>query len=156
MAIAMTLRQFLSDQGIAYEVATHPRTLTAAQTAEAVHVTGDRIAKAVVVKDADGYLLAVLPASHHIKLGELGRWLGRPLELATEDETEGLFADCEVGAIPALGSAYGLDVVLDDSLGDQPDIYFEGGDHASLVHVTGEAFTRLMADARRGRFSQHD
>ena len=34
--------------------------------------------------------------------------------------------DCEPGAVPPLGAAYGLDVVVDDSLTDHSDVYFEG------------------------------
>ena len=40
-------------------------------------------------------------------------------------------------------------LVLDQSLGDMPDAYFEGGDHESLVHVSGRDFLKLMADAPR-------
>lgn len=37
-----------------------------------------------------------------------------------------IFHDCEPGAVTALGAAYGLKVVLDDSLASEPEIYFEG------------------------------
>jgi Ala-tRNA(Pro) deacylase len=75
--------------------------------------------------------------------------------LATEDETAKLFDDCDRGAIPPVGSVYGLSVVVDESLDNVPEVYFEGGDHATLVHVTGDAFRRLMKDARRFRISHH-
>jgi Ala-tRNA(Pro) deacylase len=35
------------------------------RTAEASHVSGERLAKAVVLRRDGGYMLAVLPASHH-------------------------------------------------------------------------------------------
>jgi len=55
--------------------------------------------------------------------------------------------------VPALGAAYGLNVVVDDSLAQQPDIYFESGDHTNLVHISGTSFRKLMTDALHGRFT---
>ncbi len=77
------------------------------------------------------------------------------MDLAKEEEIDTLFTDCEPGAVPALGAAYGLKVVVDDGLAEEPDVYFEAGDHASLVHVTGVIFCKLMAEAEHGRFAEH-
>ena len=58
--------------------------------------------------------------------------------------------------MPAIGECYGLDMVVDESIEEQPEVYFEGGDHATLVHMSRRAFADLMAAARHGRFSaQH-
>ena len=116
-------------------------------------VPADSVAKAVVLKGRDGFMLAVLPASRHIQFDELQRLLGSEVGLANEEQIETLFIDCEPGSVPALGAAYGLNVVVDDSLAQQPEIYFEGGDHANLVHVSGTSFRKLMADSKRGRFT---
>jgi Ala-tRNA(Pro) deacylase len=126
------------------------------ESAQASHVTGDRIAKGVVLRAEDGYLLAVLPASHHIQLDHLTEWLHENVGLATENEITTLFADCEIGAVPAVGAAYGLDVIMDDSVTEQSDVYFEGGDHATLVHLTTENFLELMGDVRHTQFSLHN
>ena len=47
-------------------------------------------------------------------------------------------------------------MVLDDSLAGLDEVFFEGGDHRTLVKVSGEQFQRLMSGARHGRFSTHD
>jgi Ala-tRNA(Pro) deacylase len=47
-------------------------------------------------------------------------------------------------------------MIVDDTLSEQPDVYFEAGDHMSLIHVTAMAFQRLTAEARHGRFCRHD
>ncbi len=156
MALAATLQQYLADQKIAYEVITHRPTISSAMTAEASHVSGDCIAKAVVVKAEDRFIMAVLPASHHLKLGDLSSVLSRAVHLATEDEASKLFPDCSFGAVPALGPAYGVDMVVDDSLAEQPEVYFEGGDHTSLVQVSAEEFFWLTQKAAHGHFSTHD
>jgi Ala-tRNA(Pro) deacylase len=111
------------------------------------------LAKAVVLKGEEGYLLAVLPASCHIQFSDLKRQLGTGVEMASEDQVEALFRDCERGAVPALGAAYGLKVIVDESLATEPEIYLEGGDHASLVHLSGATFTKLLADARYVHFA---
>lgn len=156
MALALTLQQYLADHRVDYDVVTHEPTVSASRSAQQSHVSGDRLAKAVIVKDEEGFLMAVLPASHHVRLGELSRLLGRQVGLATETEASWLFRDCEFGAFPALGSAYGLDVIVDDSLAAQSDVYLEGGDHTSLVHMSAAQFRKLTENARHGRFSLHD
>jgi len=153
MGIAITLAQYLIDGGIEYDLVPHPHTQTASASAVASHVLADSFAKAVVLKGGDGFMLAVLPASRHIQFDELRRLLGTEVDMANEEQIETLFIDCEPGSVPALGAAYGLNVVVDDSLAQQPDIYFEGGDHANLVHVSGTSFQKLMMDARHGRFA---
>jgi Ala-tRNA(Pro) deacylase len=106
-----------------------------------------------VLKGGEGFMLAILPASRHIRFDELRKLLGRDVDMATEEQIEPLFLDCEPGAVPALGAAYGLKAIVDDSLTSQPDIYLEAGDHASLVHLSGAAFRDLLADARHERFT---
>jgi Ala-tRNA(Pro) deacylase len=156
MTIAARVQHYLDDCGVDYEILEHARTMPSMRTAEAGHISGERLAKAVVLKSDGGYTMAVLPASCHLRLGEVQDYLDRPVGLATEAEVGQLFADCDFGAIPAVGGAYGLEMIVDDSLAEQPDIYFEGGDHLSLIHVNAAAFQRLTADARHGRFSRHD
>lgn len=153
MTIAMTLQRYLADRKVKYDVVTHPRTMSATRTAQASHISGDCLAKAVVVKDAEGFRLAVLPASYHIEMELLSDLLTQDAGLASEEEASGLFADCETGAFPALGPAYGLDMIVDDSLQEQPEVYLEGGDHASLVHLDAKQFRALTKDSPHGRFS---
>jgi Ala-tRNA(Pro) deacylase len=153
MGIAITLRQFLDAQGVPYEVLEHKRTGCSARTADASHVKVECMAKGVVVKHRQGYILTIVPASRQVRLEEVGRWLDQPVALASEDETSALFPDCERGAVPPIPAAYGLTAVVDASLEGREDIYFEGGDHRALVHVTGAQFGRLMETVPHGRFS---
>ena len=124
-------------------------------TAEAAKVPGDQLAKSIILEDEDGYLMAVLPATHHVEIGRLSQQLNRKLGLATESEIARLFTDCELGAIPPVGEAYGMEMIMEDSLSTCEDVYFEGGDHTDIVHVHGEDFKRLMRTAMHGQFSRH-
>jgi Ala-tRNA(Pro) deacylase len=144
MAIAPTLKEYLDGHRAQYDVIPHPRSLTSMRIAEQAHVRGDNLAKAVVLKDAHGFVVAVLPATHRLDIERLDRSLHRSLDLANETELASLFRDCDVGAVPAVGTAYGVQTVLDDSLTQPADVYFEGGDHEALVHMSHEQFSLLM------------
>ena len=125
------------------------------RAAEAAHVPGDQVAKPVLLGDDHSYLLAVIPATHRLELDRLNQMLARSLEMLPEDEIEAAFADCERGAIPAIGEPYGVDVVIDPALVQQADVYFESGDHEHLIHMQGEVFRGLMAHAPRAQVSHH-
>jgi len=155
MTIAPTLQRYL-DRMITYEVVTHAPTQSSMRTAEASHISGDCLAKGIVLRHNGGYMLAVLPASHHIRLADLRAQIGNDVDLATEREINALFQDCAHGAIPAVGECYELETIIDNSICDQPDVYIEAGDHVTLVRMKQTAFARLTADAQYGRFSVHD
>lgn len=153
MTIAEKLQDYIERRDIPYETVAHHRTATSSQTAEAAHVPGSRLAKSVVIHHETGYVLAVVPSTHRIDLTTLQTVLDRRLGLASEDEVALLFTDCDVGAVPPVGAAYGIPVILDESLNDAKDVYMEGGDHRTLVHASGPDFRRLMQDAQVARFS---
>jgi Ala-tRNA(Pro) deacylase len=111
------------------------------------------VAKPVVIHHEDGYILAVVPSTHRVELDALRDILGRRPSLATAAEIARLFDDCEFGAVPPIGAAYGVPVLVDQSLDSFEDLYFEGGDHRTLVHVGGDTFQALTKDAHRARFS---
>ncbi|OGT80088.1 MAG: hypothetical protein A3H91_16885 [Gammaproteobacteria bacterium RIFCSPLOWO2_02_FULL_61_13] len=155
MSVSTTVQNCIIREGIHYDVIGHPSTRDSMHTAEAAHIPGDQLAKCVLLEDETGFLMAIVPATHRVELGALRRQLSRRLGLATEAELGGLFTDCQPGAIPPLGMAYGIETVLDESLTECTDIYFEAGDHLNIVRVTGKYFLKLLVGSRRGRFSHH-
>ena len=156
MSIAPTLRKYLAAEDIQYEEIRHEPSMTSARTAEACHISGDRVAKGVVLRRDGEYMLAVMPASHHLRLSELRNQLGDHVDMANEAEINQLFRDCAYGAVPAVGKCYGLNIIVDDSIDAQPEIYMEAGDHETLLHLSHAQFARLTANALHGRFSAHD
>jgi Ala-tRNA(Pro) deacylase len=153
MTIATRLKNYIESAGVSYDSLLHQRTSTSRQSAIAAHVPGSTLAKTVVVHHELGYALAVVPSTHRVELGTLQDIMDKRLGLASEDEAGSLFEDCEIGAIPPIGAAYGVPVVLDESFGDAADIYFEGGDHKTLIHVSGRDFRDLTKGARLASFS---
>jgi Ala-tRNA(Pro) deacylase len=155
MAIAKAVENYLTEHGVNFDVVRHPRSFGSMETAQAAHIHGDTLAKAVLLHDKQGYVLAVLPSTHRVEVSTLQGVLQRHLALATEDETQRIFGDCERGSLPAVGDAYGVFTVVDDSITHPEEVFFEGGDHATLVRVRGEDFRRLLDRARRVQFSHH-
>ena len=145
MAIARTLTNYLQEKGIDYKLVEHAHTPTAVATAHAAGLPAHQVAKAVVLCDNDGYVLSVLPANHSLEIGWVNEALGRTLELASEQEFANLFADCEPGAVPALGEAYGVQVIWDDELAYTADVYIEAGDHEHLIWLERRDFRKLMS-----------
>ncbi len=155
MAIAITLKDFLETSGVNYDLVGHPYSVTSMETANEAHVSGENLAKGVVLRDGKGYLVAVVPATHYVQLGKLRKQYRRYFTLADEEDLRDIFRDCSVGAVPPIGDAYGVDVIFDDCLNECNDIYFEAGDHVDLVHVNAMEFKTLMGNARHGEISQH-
>ena len=59
-----------------------------------------------------------------------------------------------MGALPPVCTAYGMRTYLDESLAQQPDVYFEAGDHEALIHMGTDHFLDLMDRAERARFAR--
>lgn len=150
MAIAITLEEYLSDKEIAYDVIPHTFSNNSLKAASAANIPAEKLAKAILLKDEYGYLMAVLPADHKLKLKRVSRNLHRNFQFATENEISGIFKDCDFGAIPPTGDAYNLNVIVDTHLADCNEIFFEAGDHVDLIHLSGNDFRKLM---RRASYS---
>ena len=144
MAIATTLKSYLDDHSVSFDTVEHPHTDSSIDSAKTAHVPPHQMAKAVVLQDGVGFIVAVLPSSNRLNLGWVNEELERDLALASEEELKALFKDCETGAVPALSTAYGLRVVWDDQLKHASDVYIEAGDHEHLIHLSGKDFRHLM------------
>ena len=104
MSLAPTLQKHL-DQNVTYEVITHDPTMSSTRTAQACHVSGDRLAKAIVLRRDGGYMLAVLPASHHIRLPELRQQIGDDVALAERARSSGCFLTARSARFPPSANA---------------------------------------------------
>jgi Ala-tRNA(Pro) deacylase len=152
MAIAITLKKYLEDNDLSYEVVDHPYAATSLDVASKAHVPANKLVKAIVLEDEGGYVIAVCPASSKLQLGTLYHQINRRLHLADEYELADLIGDCVLGAVPPLGELYGADVVMDDALLNEDDVYIEAGDHEELLHLDADNFQRLMHHAERASF----
>jgi Ala-tRNA(Pro) deacylase len=103
------------------------------------------LAKAVVVKEDQRYLMAVVPASTQVNFTALAKTAGaKEIRLANESELKELFPDADVGAMPPLGNLYGLPVYVDESLSKEPEIVFHAGTHEETIRIDYVDFARLV------------
>jgi Ala-tRNA(Pro) deacylase len=101
------LKEFLDKEGVAYVVISHSPAYTAQGVAKAARLSGNALAKVVVVKINGNMGLAVLPAPCKIDLGHLKTAVkASSLEIATEEEFKNVFPDCDLGAMPPFGNLY--------------------------------------------------
>lgn len=149
MAMAISLREFFASHPLQFTTVRHSHSESGSRNAAAAHRAGDKVAKAVLLKNGDRYLLAVLPVTRRLDLGRLHRHFSEHIGLATEREAAEVFKDCAVGAIPPAGLLYDIDTIVDESLLSQSDIYFESGDHESLICMNRGDFSKLLGDATR-------
>lgn len=153
MAIALKLRKYLAENGVAYEILSHKHTSSSMSTAKSAHIEGKNLAKSVILEDAEGYLMAIIPATEHLQLRKVNHVLHRHMGIAKESELKALFSDCEWGAIPAIGKAYSIESIVDNKLVGCSDIYIEAGDHEELVHLKGTSFNRLTKHSQHAAIS---
>ncbi len=140
--IPETIDRYLKDHHLAYEHSVHARAVAAQRFAAAEHVTGDRIAKPVVVS-VDGVLaLAIVTATEKVDVEALRRATGAAqVELVPESSFEGRFAPCEVGAEPPLG-LFGMPMYVDANLAREPWIVMRGGTHEDALRLETSAWLR--------------
>ena len=153
MTIATSVKDMLNARHIPYEVLEHPKTANTPEAALSAHVPDDHIAKGVLMKDSDGYVLAVIAGDQWLDRKRMSEEFGRDLQMASEDEIGGVFNDCELGAIPPLGGAYGIEMMLDEDLVSLARVYFEAGDHEHLIKLEAKHFHELMRGVRHGHIT---
>lgn len=122
----MDLTDYLNRQRVPFEFLHHPPAFTAPRRAEYLRLPGDQVAKAVLLHARDSFLLAVLPSTRQLDADRLARTLGSTVRLATSDELAERFPNCECGRVPAFGSLYGLEVLLEETIPADSWLVFEG------------------------------
>jgi Ala-tRNA(Pro) deacylase len=142
------LQEKLRRAGARFELIPHPEVFTAQERAQACGVTGQRLAKVVVVRDGEWFGLAVVPAAAYLDVGQMRVLTGRPeLTVAREKEFAPLFPDCDLGAMPPFGQLYGMTAFLDSSLADEPEFVFEAGTHREDIRMPMGEYLRVEEPA---------
>jgi Ala-tRNA(Pro) deacylase len=139
------LEEYLRENGVPFEVQHHPRAITAQEVAATEHVPGKMLAKVVVVMVDGRMVMLSLPAPYQVDLEKVGKVLGaEEARLAEEEEFEGAFPDCEVGAMPPFGNLYGMPVYVEEALAEDETIFFRAGTHTDTMSVRYTDFEQLV------------
>ena len=155
MSIPSHLSSYLDQRGIRYEVCLHDHTRTSAETARSAHIPPGQLAKSVILEDDAGCVMAVSPADKTVVVDDFARMLGRhQLRLANEARITMLFDDCDRGAIPPVGMAWGIPTIIEDELDAADIVFMEGGDHERLLRMSHDQFDELMWAQPHGHFCE--
>ncbi len=145
MSVSDKLTHYLEEKHVPFVTIPHARAYTAQEIAASVHVPGQEVAKTVIVKGDEKLYMAVVPATRRIELALLKTALGvKKVRLATEAEFEGVFPECEVGAMPPFGNLYRIPVIVDESLKKDREIVFNAGSHTETVKMAFDEFVELV------------
>jgi Ala-tRNA(Pro) deacylase len=151
----MKLEELLTERHIAFEQLQHAPAYTANRTAQALHVPGKDVAKTVVLRVDNRYVLAVLPATHRVDLEEIRQELGAErVAMASEEEMDRVFPDCERGAVPPFGSLYHLETLVDEALAADDQIVFDAQSHQGAIRMRYRDY-EAMEHPRLGHFGRH-
>lgn len=147
------LREFLEAHVARFDVVAHEATISAQEQAAAMHLPGATVAKVLVVKERDGFVMAVVPASSEVDLDRLKGLIGHgEIRLATVEEIRDVVDDCTPGMIPPFGALYGLRTFVDERLSLAPQVTAPAGDPCTAIRLSSAEFRRL-AGATLGDFA---
>lgn len=155
MSVITKLKDYLDTNHIKYVAINHSPHFTAQEIAASLHVPGNELAKTIILKGDDNYIMAVLPASHKIDYELLADQLPyKEVKLAKEIEFENLFQDCEVGAMPPFGNLYSMPVYVEKALSDDDEIVFNAGTHTDVIRMKYSDYFKLVNPIEIN-FSEH-
>ena len=144
MSISRILKDYLDHEQVHYDVLPHPEAFRALAIAQTLHTPEKEMAKVVIVKVDQRFVMMVLPASWNVDLHRLRIvFATHQVRLATEEEIKTLFPDCELGAMPPFGHLYGLPVYVDQSLVENQEIVFQAGTHSEAIRMRYWDFASL-------------
>jgi len=145
MTIPSKLKDHLDSQKVPYKLLSHGEAYTAQEIAHLLHVPGKELAKVIMIRVGERFVMTVLPSTWKIDLSRLKEIFGEGhIQIAKEEEFNGFFPDCEVGAMPPFGNLYGLDVYVDRSLTEDEEIVFQAGTHHDAIRMRYSDFAALV------------
>ncbi len=147
MPILSRLKDFLDSHEVSHEVTAHPKGYTSQDVAALLYRSGKQLAKGMIVRTENGFVMCVLPARELIDMERLEKLLGQKgtVRIATEEEIKNLFPDCDIATFPPFGNLYDLPVYLDQRLAQHEKIYFEAGSPRETITLGMEDYRRLVS-----------
>lgn len=139
------LMEYLDEHSKKYVVIKHSKAYTAQEVAASAHIPGKDMAKSVMVKVDGDLKMVVIPSTHQVSFDQIKKGLGaKKVALATEEEFEDLFPDCELGAMPPFGNLYDMETIVAESLSDDTEIAFNAGTHKEVIKMAYSDFEELV------------
>ena len=135
---------FLKKSDITYQLIEHEPVFTSEQAAK---VRGTRLsqgAKALLLKSAIGFALAVLPGNLRLDSGKMKILLGvKEFRFATPEEVEQVMG-CKIGACYPFGNLINVRMLVDNELGNNKFISFNPGVHDKSLILKWQDYLKAV------------
>ncbi len=127
-----------------YGETNHQPVYTSQQAAKVIGVLENQIAKSLLLKCGNDFILAVLPGDRKLDNEKLKKLLKiRKFRFATPEEVKNKMG-CEIGACFPFGNLIGLSTVVDKSLSKNKVIFFNPGLHNVTIEIEWRGFYSIV------------
>lgn len=143
---------YLEKNRIKFEVIDHRQVFTAHDLAMTLHLPHSQIAKSLLIKADNNFILAVLPADKNLDMRKLAKLVkAKKLSMPKENIMKEKFK-VKPGALPAFGGLYKLPVYIDKIILKQKKILLSSGSFVQSVLLSPKDYVNLE-QASLGVFS---
>ncbi len=154
MPIASKLSQYIVRKGVQCQPLHHSRAEHFGQAIELANAVPELCLKAVVLIDAKGPVVALLPYLAEPDLDLVNKTLGRQFQFLPVEHANRLFKDCEPGIVPPFAMAYGLPVLVDAEAMEWDHCFVASGCSSTLLKLSGHALGEAIKGAIKVRVSR--
>ena len=149
-----TLFDYLDSLQINYQVINHPVTRTLEQAAEVCDIPKNKLLRVVILSEAKKLFMAILPQDRFLDFSLLCKSLNREFNPAPLAVVEAIFEQCEPHSYPPAPKYFYMDSILDNSVLDLDEVYFEPGNHQTLIKMKCSDYLQLLRNIWQGNFSE--
>jgi Ala-tRNA(Pro) deacylase len=162
MAISKKIIKYLEDNKCKYAVIEHKTVFTAWDKAQTEHAKPQEVAKTLVVKTDNDYILALIPSNRKLDKVKLLKIVNaarkkkgvktiKKIELAKEAWMKKSLPG-KIGAVPPFGKMLKLDVYVDNLLLKNKKIYIGTGEYTTSFLVSTSQYLKIEEPVK-GSFS---
>ena len=145
MSILYKIQNFLDENNAKYTTIIHSPAFTAQEIASSSFISGNELAKTIIMNKDDDIVMIVLPASKKINIPILKKYFNNEnISLAAETEFRNIFPECKTGAMPPFGNLYHIKTYIAKEFNKQKLISFNAGNHTELIRMKFSCFTKLV------------
>ena len=154
MSIESQVKKYLHQHRVSFYTLSSETATEPAPRMRRPHCCAHRILRTMLVQIDNQFALVLVERQQDIDLDRLKIALkARTVRKLSPEECGDLFPDCDVSAIPALGSAFDLPVYCGPNVLNECHICFNPGTHDEIVMIATEDFKSLVRP-RVGQFAK--
>jgi len=160
MTLGKKIAKYLDDAKYKYELVEHKTTYTAWDTSQTERVKPQEVAKALVMKADNDYVLALIPANRNLDKQKLLKIINsirkktetknaKKIDFAKEAWMKKNLLG-KVGATPPFGKLVGLEIYADNLLLKNKKIYLGSGEYTLSIRVNTSQYLKIENPIKGG------